>query len=117
MAQRANSKLITSFCRRLDRPHAGSVFASNKATQNNGKPKAYRLIQADNFGKIRSNDLRRVSRLGENAHHTENPRVGGSIPPLATILFNDLCRFKDSLKTPLREFCVSLTDAQPPQNH
>ena len=41
---------------------------------------------------------------------TENPRVGGSIPPLATILFNDLRRFQDFVKKPLREFCVTLTD-------
>ena len=34
---------------------------------------------------------------------TENPRVGGSIPPLATILFNDLCRIQVFLKSP----CVS----------
>jgi hypothetical protein len=26
---------------------------------------------------------------------TENPRVGGSIPPLATILFNDLRRIQN----------------------
>ena len=36
--------------------------------------------------------------------------IVGSIPPLATILFNGLCRFRDSLKRPLREFCVNLTD-------
>jgi hypothetical protein len=44
---------------------------------------------------------------------TENPRVGGSIPPLATNLFNDLRRFQACLKKPLREFCVS----QLTQNH
>ncbi len=71
--------------RHKNRPHCGSGLASNKATLNNDKPMAYRLIQADSFGKIRSNDLSRVSRLGENEHHTENPRVGGSIPPLGTI--------------------------------
>ena len=70
--------------RHQNRPQSGSGLASNKATLNNDKPMAYRLIQADSFGKIRSNDLSRVSRLGENEHHTENPRVGGSIPPLAT---------------------------------
>ena len=32
---------------------------------------------------------------------TENPRVGGSIPPLATILSNNLRRFQDSLKKAL----------------
>ncbi len=72
--------------RHQNRPHRGSGLASNKAILNNGKPMAYRLIQADSFGKIRSNDLIGFSRLGENEHHTENPRVGGSIPPLATIL-------------------------------
>ena len=38
---------------------------------------------------------------------TENPRVGGSIPPLATILFKDLRLFREFLKKPLREFCVT----------
>jgi hypothetical protein len=38
---------------------------------------------------------------------TENPRVGGSIPPLATILFKDLRLFREFLKNPLREFCVT----------
>ena len=89
------------------RPHCGSGLASNKATLNNGKPMAYRLIQAVSFGKVRLSNLRRVSGLGENAHHTENPRVGGSIPPLATILFKDLRLFREFLKKPLREFCVT----------
>jgi len=44
---------------------------------------------------------------GQTQPNTENPRVGGSIPPLATILFNGLHRFQDSLKKPLREFCVT----------
>jgi hypothetical protein len=48
---------------------------------------------------------------------TENPRVGGSIPPLATILFNDLRRFQASFKKPLREFCVSLIEVLASQNH
>jgi hypothetical protein len=38
---------------------------------------------------------------------TENPRVGGSIPPLATILIKDLRLFREILKKPLREFCVT----------
>ena len=50
-------------------------------------------------------------RLGQVAQlveqRTENPRVGGSIPPLATILFNGLRRFQGFLKKPLREFCVT----------
>ncbi len=71
--------------RHQNRPHSGSGLASNKATLNFGKPMPYRLIQADNFGKVRLGYLIRVSGLGENAHHPENPRVGGSIPPLATI--------------------------------
>jgi hypothetical protein len=33
---------------------------------------------------------------------TENPRVGGSIPPLATIFFKDLRLFREILKKPLR---------------
>ncbi len=48
---------------------------------------------------------------------TENPRVGCSIHPLATNLFNDLRRFQAFPKKPLREFCVTLTDTQAPQNH
>ncbi len=50
-------------------------------------------------------------RIGQVAQlveqRTENPRVGGSIPPLATILFKDLRLFREIFKKPLREFCVT----------
>ena len=53
----------------------------------------------------------RATRYGQVAQlveqRTENPRVGGSIPPLATILFKDLRLFREILKKPLREFCVT----------
>ena len=39
----------------------------------------------------RDPDQGQVAQLVEQ--RTENPRVGGSIPPLATILFKDLRRF------------------------
>ena len=53
----------------------------------------------------RSNSVGQVAQLVEQ--RTENPRVGGSIPPLATILFKDLRLFREILKKPLREFCVT----------
>jgi hypothetical protein len=43
---------------------------------------------------------------------TENPCVGGSIPPLATIPFNDLSNFPEVHRIPLqRQFLIFIKQA------
>ena len=84
-----------------------------------GTPRSY--LTLTRAGPGRSNTRRFAPRPGAPAaathgqvaqlveQRTENPRAAGSIPALATILYNDLAVSLYLSQLPVREFCVRVS--------
>jgi hypothetical protein len=67
-------------CNRSGAPHRGSNLCNP--------------VQIETHYRI---EFQRKTGRASHRHGTENPRVGGSIPPLATIQLNDFKRFSIGL--------------------